>query len=51
MPAYLKSNFWAGMTTTQRVEGMNKTMKEWLKKRTTLYEFVMQFDKGNDIIV
>lgn len=46
VPAYLRAHFWAGMSTTQRVEGMNHTMKEHLKKRTSLYEFAIQFDKG-----
>ena len=46
VPAYLNDRFWAGMTTTQRVESMNKFMYKYLKLRANLGEFVLNFEKA-----
>jgi zinc finger SWIM domain-containing protein 3 len=44
VPVFLNSRFWAGMTTTQRVEGMNGLLKKFLTNKTSLGDFVLQFD-------
>jgi hypothetical protein len=44
VPAYLKDGFWAGMQTTQRNESMNAFFDNYLHSRSTLKEFVDQFD-------
>lgn len=46
VPAYLSGQFWAGMTTTQRVESMNNFLNKYLKKRENLGEFVENFEEA-----
>ncbi|XP_018857367.2 protein FAR1-RELATED SEQUENCE 5-like [Juglans regia] len=46
VPAYLKSVFWAGMSTTQRSESMNAFFDGYVHSGTTLKEFVDQFDNA-----
>lgn len=44
VPAYLNMRFWAGMTTTQRVESMKNFLNKYLKKKATLGQFVVNFE-------
>ncbi|KAI8539192.1 hypothetical protein RHMOL_Rhmol09G0162100 [Rhododendron molle] len=44
--AYLLGHFFAGMRTTQRCEGMNSYMNQFLKVRLRLFEFVQQYHRG-----
>ncbi|XP_040987719.1 protein FAR1-RELATED SEQUENCE 6-like [Juglans microcarpa x Juglans regia] len=44
VPVYLKGDFWAGMSTTQRSESMNAFFDRFVHSCTTLKEFVDQFD-------
>jgi hypothetical protein len=46
VPAYMKDTFWAGMTTTQWSESMNAFFADYVHSRTTLKEFVDQFDNA-----
>ncbi|KAF5474356.1 hypothetical protein F2P56_006261 [Juglans regia] len=46
VPAYLKSVFWAGMSTTQRSESMNAFFDGYVHSGTILKEFVDQFDNA-----
>ncbi|XP_040991008.1 protein FAR1-RELATED SEQUENCE 5-like [Juglans microcarpa x Juglans regia] len=46
VPAYLKSVFWAGMSTTQMSESMNAFFDGYVHSGTTLKEFVDQFDNA-----
>ncbi|GLT62426.1 hypothetical protein SLA2020_350650 [Shorea laevis] len=46
IPAYLKDTFWAGMRTTQRSESMNAFFDNYVHSRSTLKEFVDQFDNA-----
>ena len=46
VPVYLNSLFWAGMTTTQRVESMNSFLDKYLRRRATLSEFVVLFERA-----
>ncbi|XP_042939412.1 protein FAR1-RELATED SEQUENCE 1-like [Carya illinoinensis] len=46
VPAYLKTEFWAGMITTQRSESMNAFFDGYVHSGTTLKEFVDQFDNA-----
>ncbi|XP_042992118.1 protein FAR1-RELATED SEQUENCE 6-like [Carya illinoinensis] len=46
VPAYLKGEFWAGMSTTQRSENMNAFFDGYVHSETTLKEFVDQFDNA-----
>lgn len=46
VPAYLSGQFWAGMTTTQRVESMNNFLHKYLKKRENLGEFVDNLEEA-----
>jgi hypothetical protein len=43
VPAFLNSNFFAGMSTTQRSESMNAFFDGYLHSSTTLKVFVEQF--------
>jgi zinc finger SWIM domain-containing protein 3 len=43
--AFLNHRFWAGMTTTQRVENMNNFMNKFLRKKSTLANFIVDFDE------
>ncbi|XP_042960040.1 protein FAR-RED IMPAIRED RESPONSE 1-like [Carya illinoinensis] len=46
VPVYLKDTFWAGMSTTQRSEGMNVFFDGFVHSDTTLKEFIDQFDNA-----
>ncbi|XP_042940562.1 protein FAR1-RELATED SEQUENCE 5-like [Carya illinoinensis] len=46
IPVYLKGEFWAGMSTTQRSESMNAFFDGYVHSGTTLKEFVDQFDNA-----
>jgi len=46
VPCYLKSHFWAGMSTTQRSEGMNAFFDGFINSSTTLKQFVVQYDNA-----
>jgi len=48
IPAYVRYNFCAGMSTTQRSESMNKFFKDFLNSITPLSKFVTQYDKALD---
>lgn len=43
MPVYFKSEFWAGMTTTQRSEGMNNYFRGFVNLNTTITTFVESY--------
>uniref|UniRef100_A0A2N9IZA1 Protein FAR1-RELATED SEQUENCE n=1 Tax=Fagus sylvatica TaxID=28930 RepID=A0A2N9IZA1_FAGSY len=45
-PAFLNSNFFAGMSSTQRSESMNAFFDGYLHSSTTLKVFVEQFEKA-----
>jgi len=40
VPCFVKRYFWAGMSTTQRSEGMNSFFDGYINSQTTLQEFV-----------
>ncbi|OMO75987.1 hypothetical protein CCACVL1_15958 [Corchorus capsularis] len=44
VPAYVKSSFWAGMSTTQRSESINSFFKGYVSHKTTLKQFVELYD-------
>ena len=44
--AYLKTKFWAGMSTTQRSEGLNAFFDGFINSTTTLHQFVVQYDNA-----
>uniref|UniRef100_A0A2N9IHW6 Protein FAR1-RELATED SEQUENCE n=1 Tax=Fagus sylvatica TaxID=28930 RepID=A0A2N9IHW6_FAGSY len=46
VPAFLNSNFFAGMSSTQRSESMNAFFDGYLHSSTTLKVFVEQFEKA-----
>lgn len=46
VPAFLNTHFWAGMTTTQRVESMNALLKTYLTRRESLQDFVSSFEEA-----
>ncbi|XP_062145444.1 protein FAR1-RELATED SEQUENCE 8-like [Alnus glutinosa] len=46
VPAYMKDTFWAGMNTTQRSESMNAFFDGYVHSRTTLKEFVDEYDNA-----
>ncbi|KAF5455808.1 hypothetical protein F2P56_025345 [Juglans regia] len=46
VPVYLKNTFWAGMSTTQRIESMHAFFDGYAHSETTLKEFVDQFDNA-----
>uniref|UniRef100_A0A2N9GD52 Protein FAR1-RELATED SEQUENCE n=1 Tax=Fagus sylvatica TaxID=28930 RepID=A0A2N9GD52_FAGSY len=46
VPAFLNSNFFAGMSSTQRSESMNAFFDGYLHNSTTLKVFVEQFEKA-----
>ncbi|XP_041011363.1 protein FAR1-RELATED SEQUENCE 5-like [Juglans microcarpa x Juglans regia] len=46
VPAYLRSIFCAGMSTTQRSESMNKFCKDYVRSSTMVSDFVHQYDKA-----
>ncbi|XP_028082667.1 protein FAR1-RELATED SEQUENCE 6-like [Camellia sinensis] len=46
IPAYVKDIFWAGMSTTQRIESMNAFFDGYVNSKTTLKQFVEQYDNA-----
>ena len=44
--AYLRGQFFAGMKSTQRCEGMNAFLNKFLTRRLRLYRFVRQYDRA-----
>ncbi|KAI3880775.1 hypothetical protein MKX03_034676 [Papaver bracteatum] len=46
VPCYVNTTFWAGMSTTQRSESMNAFFDGYVHSRTTLSEFVEQYDNA-----
>ncbi|KAF5442386.1 hypothetical protein F2P56_035049 [Juglans regia] len=46
VPAYVRDTFWAGMSTTQRSESMNAFFDDYVNSRTTLKQFVDQYDSA-----
>jgi len=46
VPCYLKCHFWAGMSTTQRSEGMNAFFDGFINSTTTFQQFVVQYDNA-----
>ncbi|XP_018859136.2 protein FAR-RED IMPAIRED RESPONSE 1-like [Juglans regia] len=46
VPTYVKNTFWAGMSTTQPSEGMNAFFGDYIHSRTTLNQFVDQYDSA-----
>ncbi|KAF5454711.1 hypothetical protein F2P56_024357 [Juglans regia] len=46
VPACVRDTFWAGMSTTQRSEGMNAFFDDYVHSRTTLKQFVDQYDSA-----
>ncbi|XP_042948974.1 protein FAR1-RELATED SEQUENCE 5-like [Carya illinoinensis] len=45
VPAYLRTTFYAGMSTTQRSESMNKFFKDYVRSSTMVSDFVHQYEK------
>ncbi|XP_021829722.1 protein FAR-RED IMPAIRED RESPONSE 1-like [Prunus avium] len=46
VPAFVKNSFWAGMSTTQRSESMNAFFDGHVNSKTTLKQFVDQYDNA-----
>ncbi|KAJ3700780.1 hypothetical protein LUZ61_004485 [Rhynchospora tenuis] len=46
IPAYFKNHFWAGISTTQRSESMNSFLDKFVNSKTTLSQFVKQFEEA-----
>ncbi|XP_014503275.1 protein FAR-RED IMPAIRED RESPONSE 1-like [Vigna radiata var. radiata] len=46
VPYYLRNDFWAGMSTTQRSEGMNAFFDGFINSSTSLQQFVVQYDNA-----
>ncbi|KAG2681169.1 hypothetical protein I3760_06G050300 [Carya illinoinensis] len=46
VPAYLRTTFCAGMSTTQRSESMNKFFKDYVRSSTMVSDFVHQYEKA-----
>ena len=44
--AYFKGHFFASMCTTQRCEGMNNYMKDYVCSHEKLFEFIHQIDRA-----
>ncbi|OVA05733.1 FAR1 DNA binding domain [Macleaya cordata] len=44
VPIYMKETFWAGMSTTQRNESMNALFDGYVNSKTTLKQFLEQYD-------
>ncbi|CAI0378031.1 unnamed protein product, partial [Linum tenue] len=43
--AYLRSNFFAGLSTTSRCEGLNSQLANYIEKDKNLLEFFIHFDR------
>ncbi|KAL2934681.1 Protein FAR-RED IMPAIRED RESPONSE 1 [Bienertia sinuspersici] len=48
VPAYVKDVFWAGMSTTQRVESIHHFFKGFMNAKTTLRNFVQKYTRALD---
>ncbi|PWA56849.1 protein FAR1-RELATED SEQUENCE 1 [Artemisia annua] len=46
VPCFVKDTFWAGMSTTQRSESINSFFDKYLNKKTTLKQFVEQYENA-----
>ncbi|XP_059649566.1 protein FAR-RED IMPAIRED RESPONSE 1-like [Cornus florida] len=46
VPVYVKCTFWAGMSTTQRSESLNAFFDEYVHSKTTVKQFVEQYDSA-----
>jgi zinc finger SWIM domain-containing protein 3 len=46
VPVYVRDTFWAGMSTTQRSESMNSFFDGYVNSKTTLKQFVEQYDNA-----
>ncbi|XP_028055833.1 protein FAR-RED IMPAIRED RESPONSE 1-like [Camellia sinensis] len=46
VPVYVKDIFWAGISTTQRSESMNALFDGYVSPKTTLKQFVEQYDNA-----
>ncbi|XP_022889311.1 protein FAR1-RELATED SEQUENCE 5-like [Olea europaea var. sylvestris] len=46
VPCYLKTTFWAGMSTTQRSESMNAFFDGYVHSKTSLKQFVEQYERA-----
>ncbi|XP_057461105.1 protein FAR1-RELATED SEQUENCE 6-like [Actinidia eriantha] len=46
VPIFVKKTFWAGMSTTQRSESMNAFFDGYVHSKTTLKQFVEQYDNA-----
>ncbi|XP_042409875.1 protein FAR-RED IMPAIRED RESPONSE 1-like [Zingiber officinale] len=46
MPVYVKDKFWAGMSTSQRSESMNAFFDDYVHSKTTLKQFIEQYDNA-----
>ncbi|KAI8549703.1 hypothetical protein RHMOL_Rhmol06G0045800 [Rhododendron molle] len=44
VPAFVKDVFWAGMSSTQRSESMNHYFDDYINSKTTLKQFVEQYE-------
>ncbi|XP_042379924.1 protein FAR-RED IMPAIRED RESPONSE 1-like [Zingiber officinale] len=44
MPVYVKDKLWAGMSTSQRSESMNAFFDDYVHSKTTLKQFIEQYD-------
>ncbi|XP_052173721.1 protein FAR1-RELATED SEQUENCE 5-like isoform X2 [Diospyros lotus] len=46
VPCFLKTSFWAGMSITQRSEGMNAFLDGYVHSKTSLKQFVEQYERA-----
>ncbi|WOL00563.1 protein FAR1-RELATED SEQUENCE 6 [Canna indica] len=46
VPIYVRAVFWARMSTTQRSESMNAFFDEYVNSKTSLRQFVEQYDNA-----
>ncbi|XP_042432680.1 protein FAR1-RELATED SEQUENCE 5-like [Zingiber officinale] len=46
IPVYVKDHFWVGMSTTQRSESMNAFFDDYVHSKTSLKQFVEQYDSA-----
>ncbi|KAG5547270.1 hypothetical protein RHGRI_013070 [Rhododendron griersonianum] len=46
VPAFVKNVFWAGMSSTQRSESMNSYFDGYINSKTTLKQFVEQYENA-----
>ncbi|BBH00026.1 polyol/monosaccharide transporter 5 [Prunus dulcis] len=46
VPSFVKGSFWAGMSTTQRSESMNAFFDDHVNSKTTLKQFVEQYENA-----